>query len=45
MIARYITHYDLAEYERWGWQCKFLRIRGDDLHCFLATFQCCEARP
>jgi hypothetical protein len=42
MIARYITHYDLDLYERCGWRCQFLRIRGDDLHCFLATFQCCE---
>lgn len=41
--ARHITHYVVDEYRRWGWRCDYLYERGDDLSCFIATFQCCEA--
>lgn len=42
MIARHITHTDVPLYLRCGWQCRYLYARGDDKHCFLAVFQCCE---
>jgi hypothetical protein len=42
--ARYITQSSLAAYLNAGWACQFLYVRGDNLHCFLATFQCCDAR-
>lgn len=43
-IARYIVHRDVPLYQKHGWHCQFLRVRGDDMHCYLATFMCCEAR-
>lgn len=41
MIFRHITQYEIAPYLRHGWACKFLYVRGDNLHCFMAGFRCC----
>ena len=41
-ILRYITHYELAVYQRAGWRCTYYGIRGDDLHCFLCSWPCCK---
>jgi hypothetical protein len=41
-IARHVTHENLEPYLRHGWDCRFLYVRGDDLHCFIATFRCCR---
>lgn len=44
MIARHITHIDVQFYRRHGWECRYLYMRGDDLHCFMAVFACCGNR-
>ena len=43
MIFRYITQHNLRLYQRNGWDCRFLYVRGENLHCFMCSFRCCDA--
>jgi hypothetical protein len=36
--VRFITHHDLLDYQ--GWDVSYYGVRGDDLHCFVASFWC-----
>lgn len=37
----YITHWQVDDYRRAGWEVKDLqRVRGDDIHCFIAIEPC-----